>query len=190
MLNHYIIHYIIHYTTLHYIESDKMTGFGAVAHAKADALLPKLQNEAPPRAELVITADQVIGYGGEVREKPVSPAQAKEFLQSYGATGTPAECITGVVVSCVASGERFGGVDVAWQHWLPIPDDVADAVVAKGDIMGCAGSFMVDEPLLEPFQGRREGEIESVEGMPISLTRDLLLKAAEAMRKHNEQASS
>ncbi len=153
----------------------------AVAHAKADALLPKLQSEAPPRAQLVITADQVIGFGGEIREKPSSPEQAKEFLQSYGASGTPAECVTAVVVSCVASGERFGGVDVAWQHWLPIPDDVADAVIAKGDVMRCAGSFMVDEPLLEPFQGERVGEMESVEGMPISLTRSLLLKAAEAM---------
>ncbi len=71
---------------------------------------------------------------------------------------------------------------MAWQHWLPIPDDVASAVVAKGEVMHCAGSFMVDEPMLAPFMGHREGEMESVEGMPISLTRSLLLEAAKALR--------
>lgn len=152
----------------------------AVAQAKADALVPVLTAGGPglPAANLVITADQVIVHAGLIREKPVDAAQAKEFMQSYGLSGLPAECVTGVVVSHLASGRRATGVDVARQFFRPIPDDVADAVIAKGDVLGCAGSFAVEEPLLAPFLAEREGEMESVEGMPIALTRRLLLEAA------------
>jgi septum formation protein len=43
--------------------------------------------------------------------------------------------------------------------------------------MYCAGSFVVEDPLLQPFLGKREGELESVQGMPIALTNKLLEEA-------------
>mmetsp|Transcript_23177 Transcript_23177/g.64361 ORF Transcript_23177/g.64361 Transcript_23177/m.64361 type:complete len:275 (+) Transcript_23177:85-909(+) len=156
-----------------------------IAQAKADALIPKLRAEDPPVADVLITADQVIVFDGTVREKPVDKDQALEYLQSYGLTGHPAECVTGVVVSCVSSGKRFSGVDVAWQYFHQLPDDVANAVIAKGEVMHCAGSFMVDEPMLHPFLAERKGEVESVEGMPIALTTELLLKAASFLQSTN-----
>lgn len=151
-----------------------------IAQAKADALVPVLQSGRAdlPTADLVITADQVIVHDGVIREKPVDEAQAKAFMQSYGTTGLPAECVTGVVVANLSTGQRCSGVDVAKQWFESIPDGVALAVIAKGDVMGCAGSFVVEEPLLAPFIGKREGEMESVEGMPIALTTRLLLEAA------------
>jgi septum formation protein len=70
-------------------------------------------------------------------------------------------------------------------------------VLAKGDIMHCAGGtlgaglsesfvsysdflqigFMIDEPLFQPYLGTRLGDEDSVIGMPLKLTLRLLAQA-------------
>jgi len=152
----------------------------AIAQAKTDRLLEILdaKPEGSAKPDLLICADQVIVFDGTIREKPEDVAQAKSHLQSYGANGKPAECTTGLVVTNLKTGERANGVDVAKQFFKPIPDDVADALIAKGDIMYCAGSFVAEDPLLEPYLGDLEGEFESVQGMPVKMTQDLLKKVA------------
>ena len=160
----------------------------AIAHAKADKVLSILSNPAStrkgPTIDIVICADQVVCYGDQVREKPITEAQAREHLQSYGATRTPAKCITGLVVAVPAALARIEGTDVALQYFKRVPDRVADALIAKGDIMYCAGSFVVEDPLLTPYLDERVGEIESVQGTPKELTRKLLIQAARDLRKH------
>jgi len=150
----------------------------AIAHAKADRLLQVL-SERPEaeRPDLVICADQVIVCDGVVREKPVDAAQCKSHLQSYGILNKPAVCTSGIVVVSTKTLERFDGVDVAVQVINQVPDAVADALIAKGDIMYCAGSFVAEDPLLQPYLGDRTGEIESVQGMPVALTQRLLAQA-------------
>jgi len=71
----------------------------ALAEAKADALMPRLQNE---EACLVITSDQVIVYEGTIREKPKDEAEAREFLRSYAYH--PAQAIVGVTVTNTKTG--------------------------------------------------------------------------------------
>mmetsp|Transcript_6198 Transcript_6198/g.14896 ORF Transcript_6198/g.14896 Transcript_6198/m.14896 type:complete len:208 (-) Transcript_6198:46-669(-) len=156
----------------------------SVARAKVEALLPRLRETSQSEKEtphLLVTADQVIVFEDAIREKPAGPEQALEFLLSYGFTGSPAECVTCVAVCCVESGICIDGVDVAKQYFHPVPQHVAESVVAKGQVLQCAGSFAVEEPLLQPFLGEREGEFESVQGMPIELTRTLLLEAARSL---------
>lgn len=154
----------------------------AIAQAKTDRLLELLRERPPtPMPDFVLCADQVIVFDGTAREKPESAEQCKAHLQSYGLQDKPAECTSGLVVTHLASGVRCAGVDVAVQHFKPVPDDVADALIAKGDVMYCAGSFVAEDELLQPFLGERIGEIESVQGMPIALTCKLLHQAqAEA----------
>lgn len=164
----------------------------AIAHAKADRLIEMLnaQQQAdssdgePAEAvdpDLFICADQVIQFRDEIREKPVDESQAKAHLQSYGNESVPAVCVSGLVVVNRRTGKRVCGVDIAIQHFERIPDSVADALIAKGDIMYCAGSFVAEDTLLQPFLGKRTGEIESVQGMPIALTRELLREATVVM---------
>ena len=62
----------------------------------------------------------------------------------------------------------------------PDPDAVADALIARGEIMSCAGSFVVEDPDLKPYLGEREGELSSVQGLPAQLTRELLERANAA----------
>jgi septum formation protein len=157
----------------------------AIAHAKADKVLSVLEStHRKEKVHLVVCADQVVEYDNQVREKPLTKEQAKDHLQSYGANAKPAKCITGVVVVCTATQERFEGTDVALQYFKPVPDRVADALIAKGDIMHCAGSFVVEDPLMIPYLEKRVGEVESVQGMPRGTTRRLLLEASVALKKH------
>merc|ERR1712137_118691 len=71
----------------------------AIANAKADALVKVLQGRSSndDKPDLLLCADQVIVFDGVAREKPVSKAQCKEHLQSYGLQKKPAECTSGLV---------------------------------------------------------------------------------------------
>ena len=71
------------------------------------------------------------------------------------------------------------GTDIAKQHFTPIPDTLVDALIAKGDILHCAGGFMIDDPLVIPFLAAREGSEDSIIGMPIALTMALLSEAQQ-----------
>lgn len=81
--------------------------------------------------------DQVVAYKGRIREKPQTAEQCRQYLASYA--DEPACTVTAVVVCNTQTGRRFHGVDVAKQWFLPIPSDVVDGVIAKGDILHCAG---------------------------------------------------
>jgi len=148
----------------------------AIAQAKTTRLLEMLEDREKP--DLLICCDQVIVFNGQIREKPENEAQAKQHLLSYGDKQIPAICISGVVITNVKSGFRCFGVDIATQSFEKMPEEIADQLLAKGDIMYCAGSFVAEDPLLEPYLGDRQGEFESIQGMPIQLTKTLLLEAS------------
>ena len=62
---------------------------------------------------------------------------------------------------------------------LSCPDEVVTAVIAKGDILQCAGGFMIDEPLLFPYLGERFGTRESVIGFPVHLLPGLIAQVCD-----------
>jgi len=75
-------------------------------------------------------------------------------------------------VSNTLTGQTAEGVAVAKQYFKTIPRDRADALVQKGTIMYCAGGFAIEE--MEDLLLKREGERETVMGLPAELTRKLL----------------
>ncbi|KAL6068469.1 Aminotransferase class V domain [Balamuthia mandrillaris] len=139
-----------------------------IANAKADALLPLLKEGA-----LLITSDQVVMCNGEVREKPTNAEHCKSYLRSYAQH--PAQTICGVVVTNTSTGKRYEGVDIAVQHFKPIPEEAIQKLIDIGDVMHCCGGFVVEQ--MEEWLGALEGEIESVRGLPKALTLRLLQQA-------------
>jgi septum formation protein len=139
----------------------------ALAHAKADALLPHIQEPA-----LLITADQVVVWQGTIREKPQHAEEARAFLRGY-AEG-PAETVTAVVVTHTATGVRQQGVDRATVWCRRIPEAVIDQVIARGEVFAHAGGFSITDPLLETSIARVDGTTDSVIGLPTALTRQLI----------------
>lgn len=144
-----------------------------LARAKADALAAKIQADEPA---LLLTADTVVIYKDELREKPQSPEQARAYLSSYEPT-TPAWVTTGVVVTNLLTGKRVEGRDRGGVYFHSIPDAVIEQAIQEGYIFGCAGAFAIETPLLKPLIAKIDGEASAIIGLPLSLTQNLLQQA-------------
>jgi septum formation protein len=154
----------------------------ALAHAKADALLPQIHEPA-----LLITSDQVVVWQGKIREKPAHAEEARAFLRGY-AEG-PAETVTAVVVTHTATGVRQQGVDRATVWFRRIPEGVIAQVIARGEVFAHAGGFSITDPLLEPYIERMDGTAESVIGLPTALTRRLIHAAMASPAREDPGAA-
>ena len=137
-----------------------------LAHAKADALLPCLH------LGLLITSDQVVVCDGEILEKPRDSGEARRYLEKYGKF--PAETVTAVVVTNTVTRKRTEGIDVARVVFRPIPADVIDRLIEAGEILHHAGAFSLEDPLLEDYVERVDGEPESIMGLPREMMERLL----------------
>eukprot|EP00173_Palmaria_palmata_P005143 Plantae.Rhodophyta-Palmaria_palmata.ctg8474.p1 GENE.Plantae.Rhodophyta-Palmaria_palmata.ctg8474~~Plantae.Rhodophyta-Palmaria_palmata.ctg8474.p1 ORF type:complete len:212 (+),score=26.73 Plantae.Rhodophyta-Palmaria_palmata.ctg8474:59-694(+) len=136
----------------------------ALAHAKADAILPTI-----PKGKLLITSDQVLAFNGSIREKPEDASACRDYLRSYAEE--PVVTVTALVVTnSSASGKRsrVEVVDIAKQFSHAIPENIIDALIAKGDVLYSAGGITVEDPLLAPYIRERVGTEDSSE-----LCRDL-----------------
>jgi len=142
-----------------------------IARAKAKAVLEKI-----PKGCLLITSDQVIVCNGVIREKPETIEECKQFLRSY--KDYAAEAITSVVVTNTSNGTILEGVDTAKQYFHPIPEEFMDELIQQGDVMYCCGGFTIEH--MEKYLKDREGETETMTGLPKSLTKKLLRQAMQS----------
>lgn len=141
----------------------------AIANAKADALVKQVQEPM-----ILITVDQVVVCNNKVYEKPVSAAEAREFMHSY--EHFPASTITAVVVINTETQKRVDGVDIATVYFHPIPENYMEELIAKGDIFSCAGGFQVEygDGKVVPYVKSIDGAIDSVKGLPMRLVEKLI----------------
>ncbi len=139
----------------------------ALAKAKAEALRLKIKEPS-----LLITADQVVLWNGEILEKPESPEQARRFLKGY--RQYPAQPVNAVVVTNTKTGVQMGENDENTVHFRSFPDDVIEQLIAQGNIFSQAGAFSLEDPLIAPYVASIEGTIDSVEGLPKEITERLI----------------
>lgn len=139
----------------------------AIARAKADKLLPLI--DAP---SLLITSDQVTLCDDEVREKPETTEEARQFLRSYGSL--PVKTITAVVVTNTATQNQASGIDITTVYFKPIPESAIDAIIDDGIAMRNAGGFAVEHPLFIPYIDHLDGTEDSTMGLPLEMTNRLL----------------
>ena len=167
----------------------------ALAHAKATAVRARLA-ASPPRLPalpaLLITSDQVVVHNGRILEKPADAAEARAFLRGYGSA--PARTCGAICVTNLATGAVAAALDAAAVHFMPLPADVIEALIAEGSVFACAGGLMVEHPRVAPFVTRLEGGMDSVLGLSKALTLTLLLRAAgegeDAARRAAEAAAA
>jgi hypothetical protein len=97
-------------------------------------------------------------YCGE--QKPQDEAECRAYLRSY--RNFPVMTVTALVVTNLsAGGSRVSVVDVAKQYFRDVPDDIIDALIAKGDVLHSAGGVTVEDPLLAPYLAERIGTEDS-----------------------------
>lgn len=138
-----------------------------LAHAKADAILPKISEPG-----LLITADQVIVCNGRILEKPKDEDEARGFLHGYAQY--PMETISSVVVTETATNKRVEGIDIAKVYFKPIPDEVIEEALKIGRVMHCSGAMRCEDPPLNAYVERFEGTKDSTSGMPLKLLKRLI----------------
>jgi septum formation protein len=147
-----------------------------IATAKARALVERPQFKDADC--ILICGDQVVFCEGEIREKPQNAAEAKRFLQSYS-NGQPGETVSAMVVVHPKTGTMASGVHISKAHFGAIPEEAVDQLIQEGDVFTCAGGFMIEHPLLKPHVRKIEGSIDSIQGLPIDLTKELVSKVCQ-----------
>jgi hypothetical protein len=90
-----------------------------VALAKASALLAGHTFEKPT---LLITSDQVVTYRGQIREKPESKNEAREFVKSYGSF--PCQTVGCILVTRTSDGLQHFSVEKTNIVYTDIPDSI------------------------------------------------------------------
>lgn len=138
-----------------------------IAHAKADALIHRITEEA-----LLITSDQVVVCDGEILEKPESADDVRRFLALIGKY--PAQTVTAVVVTNTKTKERRDGVDIGTVWFRPFSAEFIERVVLLPRTYELAAGFDIADPLFEPYVDHIEGERESIIAIPWGLTQRLL----------------
>jgi septum formation protein len=146
-----------------------------IAKFKAEALLKTLFENSACGECLIITTDQVVLYGDDVREKPSSLSEAAIFLKSY--SENKVSTISGVVVTHYPSNTQVSGVDVSTVNFSKIENSIIDKLVEEGDVMYSAGGFLIESPHLAPCIEYISGSIDSIMGFPIDLTVKLIQDA-------------
>jgi septum formation protein len=139
----------------------------AIATAKADALLKRVDDNT-----ILVTCDQVVAVGSEIHEKPSDLAEAERFIRSN--LITPPRTVSAVVVSNTKNKKQISGVDEVTIRFHQIPDDVIASYLATGDALKRAGGFAIEHPIIAPYVESISGELESVRGLPVALTKRLL----------------
>lgn len=138
-----------------------------LAKAKAEALLPRIKDPA-----FLITADQVIVWNGELREKPADELEARRFLETFSGSEYPAECVNGVQVTNTETGKAILEREISKVFFSRIPQENIDAFLKTDVGAQKAGGFDIRYPLITPFV-RVEGTLESVLGLPM----DVIIRA-------------
>ena len=139
----------------------------ALARAKAAALQKRITEPA-----ILITADQVIVWQGEIREKPENAEQARIYLSTCHMA--PSRIVNGIAITNTGTGAQVAMNDFATVAFKKIPEDVIAKLIQEGNVFSWAGGFAVDDPSIALYVESIEGEEGSVHGLPKALTEKLI----------------
>ena len=70
------------------------------------------------------------------------------------------------------TGQRAEGCDVAKQYFKDIPEEFMDKLILQGDVLKCAGGFTIEH--MTDYLSMRDGEMETIMGLPKTLTYHLI----------------
>ncbi|HEX2562713.1 MAG TPA: Maf family nucleotide pyrophosphatase [Acidimicrobiales bacterium] len=141
-----------------------------LAERKADAVAARLAATADP-ATLVVGCDSMLSIDGEVRGKPASADQARDWWRTQrGRSGT---LVTGHAVVDTATGRRACAVARTVVRFGAPSDDELDAYIATGEPLVVAGACTIDG-YGAPFVDGIDGDHGTVLGLSMPLLRRLL----------------
>lgn len=138
-----------------------------LAKAKARAIREKLMEPA-----ILITADQVIAWKDEIREKPKDEEQARAYLRSLHEA--PSRIVNGLAITNTATGKQVARNDASIVTFRRIPEEDIERIIETKKVFAWAGGFAVEDPLFVPYVKSVKGVDGSPRGLPKELARRLI----------------
>ncbi|KAI5656063.1 hypothetical protein M9H77_24856 [Catharanthus roseus] len=180
----------------------------ALAEAKADAIISKLQTIESPendaKSTIVITSDTAEAITSKLpvdqyktNAEPTllitcdqvvvyegtirEKPSSKEEARKFlkGYSGGRAATVSSVLVTNLKSGFRRGEWDKVEIHFLEIPEQVIDSLIEEGIVLNVAGGLIIEHPLILPYVKEVVGATDSVMGLPKALTERLIQEALQ-----------
>ena len=158
------------------VEEDGVEGLTAddaartLAERKADAVAARLAGATDP-APLVVGCDSMLSIDGEVRGRPASADQARDWWRTQRARS--GILVTGHAIVDIATGRRACDVARTVVRFGAPSDDELDAYIATGEPLAVAGACTIDG-YGAPFVDGIDGDHGTVLGLSMPLLRRLL----------------
>jgi septum formation protein len=125
---------------------------------------------------IVLTADTVGWFNGEVIGKPDDEADARRIIRGLG--GRIHELWTGVTLWKKPEDWQLCWQEVSKCKVKPFSDAELDAYIATNRWVGCSGAYSIDGPR-DPYVQVVEGSVSNVIGLPMESLERMLNQAAK-----------
>lgn len=136
---------------------------------KAKAVCDRLMEEKTAEDFIVIGADTVVAYKGRILGKPMTEAEAKEYLSTI--QDDVHEVYTGVTLLRHCCGNSNVEVKTFSEetkvHFAPMSGGEIDEYVSTGDCMDKAGAYGI-QGFCARYIKRIEGDYNNVVGLPVA----------------------
>ena len=129
--------------------------------------------------DILLTADTVVYFQGNIYNKPKNTAEAFEMLKQL--SGQWHQVFTAVTISKL--GEIFSGIEETKILFHSLTDNQIRLYHQSCDFLDKAGAYAIQQAGSIPI-ARIDGCYYNVMGLPINTTRELLLKAGIDLWKH------
>ncbi len=149
------------------IETDPWKRVLVLAHAKADALIPKCTKDA-----ILITSDCIVYCNGEILEKPESKEDIYHFFDLY--SRFPVSVISSVVVTNVSTDTRQEAVREAKIIFSPFTAAEIEEIVAEEKTYHYSGAFTIEHPLARQHTISIDGDESIIIGLPMKETLEFI----------------
>lgn len=119
---------------------------------------------------VIIAADQLVNYQGEVMGKPKSPARAEAMLRKM--SGKPHELITSLCV--ISHGRVFRRTVTAKIHLRKLTDEEIKLYVKRDNPVDCAGAYKFEQSGLSLVERMSVTDPSSLIGLPLMALHKIL----------------
>ncbi len=139
------------------------------ARLKSNAIMERLNTAVLPTSTLILAADTTVAFDGEMLNKPMDAAEARQMLLRL--RNKKHEVHTGFVLLEPDSGREWSGVSTAVVHMRAYSETEIEDYVATGDPLDKAGAYAIQHPQFRPV-AQLQGCYCNVMGLPVC---DLIL---------------
>lgn len=146
-------------------------GVAPARHAEILALAKARSVAGRYPDRLVIGADTLVSFDGEIIGKPADVADAERITRKL--FSAPHEVITGLALVRLADGLEIIRSDITTVYPRKLTDDQIAQHVASGTWAGKAGAYAIQE-MGDEFVERIDGSLTNVVGLPMELLGHML----------------